>query len=376
MRIMPAAWQTRRLIAREARRRVCGRKNRPQPDVGSEAMDAMTKGTRRALLAAAGAWAAPAIIGRAQAAPLRMRLSSSLPNDPKYANGRTFSDRLQQALAENGLGDRIALQFFPDNQLGQEIDVINSVKLGVIDMMVSGTSISANLVPLVGVMDLGYLFQSFPQQTRAIEAGAGKPIEDALLKGAGIRVIAWSYNFGARSVLAKKPVHTPDDLAGLKIRTLPNPVITECLRLMGAAATPLAFGEIYTALQAGVLDGLEHDPPTVLASKFFETAKFYALTEHIFSPLVLYFSDVTFKRMDPKLRDGFLDAAGRAAAAHRVYGLAAEQEALGVLRDGGVTVIPCDTAAFRKRVLPQTEAFLRRMPEAKPVVDRIQDTAA
>ena len=339
-------------------------------------MDAMTKGTRRALLAAAGVLAAPAVLRRAQAAALRMRLSSSLPNDPKYANGRTFSDRLQHALAENGLGDRIALQFFPDNQLGQEIDVINSVKLGVIDMMVSGTSISANLVPLVGVMDLGYLFQSFPQQTRAIEAGAGKPIEDALLKGAGIRVIAWSYNFGARSVLAKKPVHTPDDLAGLKIRTLPNPVITECLRLMGAAATPLAFGEIYTALQAGVLDGLEHDPPTVLASKFYETAKFYALTQHIFSPLVLYFSDVTFKRMDAKLRDGFLDAAGRAAAAHRAYGLVTEQEALGVLRDSGVTVIPCDTAAFRKRVLPQTEAFLRRMPEAKAVVDRIQDTAA
>lgn len=139
--------------------------------------------------------------------------------------------------------------------------------------------------------------------------------------------------------------------------------------MMGAAATPLAFGEIYTALQAGVLDGLEHDPPTVLASKSYETAKFYALTEHIFSPLVLYFSDATFKRMDPKLRDEFLDAAQRAAAAHRAYGLAAEQEALGVLKSSGVMVIPCDKAAFRKRVLPQTEAFLRRMPEAKPVVD-------
>src|SRR5206468_3565818 len=84
---------------------------------------------------------------------------------------------------------------------------------------------------------------------------------------------------GSRSVLAKKPVKGPEDLAGLKIRTLPNPVITECLRLMGAAATPLAFGEIYTALQAGVLDGLEHDPPTILASKFWETSKHYALTQ-------------------------------------------------------------------------------------------------
>src|SRR6202007_559169 len=208
--------------------------------------------------------------------------SPSQSNNPKFANARVYYDNLVRQIAASNLAGQIEVAFFPDNQLGQEIDVINSVKLGVIDMMVSGSSISANLVPLVGTFDLGYLFNSFPQQTKAFDAGAAKPIEDALLKGANIRVIAWSYNFGARSVLAKKPVKTPEDLAGLKIRTLPNPIITECLRLMGAAATPLAFGEIYTALQAGVLDGLEHDPPTILASKFYETAKNYALTQHIF----------------------------------------------------------------------------------------------
>src|SRR5258708_1782360 len=268
-----------------------------------------------------GAALAPAIIGRAQAATTKLKVSSSLANDPKYANGRVYYDNLVKQVKANGLGEQIEIAFFPDNQLGQEIDVINSVKLGVIDLMVSGSSISANLVPLVGTFDLGYLFTSFPQQTKAFDAGAAKPIEDALLKGANIRIISWAYNFGSRSVLAKKPVKTPEDLAGLKIRTLPNPVITECLRLMGAAATPLAFGEIYTALQAGVLDGLEHDPPTILASKFFETAKHYTLTQHNFSPLATYFSDATFNRMDPKLREGFLDAAKKAAADTRSHGL-------------------------------------------------------
>src|SRR6476659_4562989 len=247
---------------------------------------------------AAGLVLSPAIIGRAEAATMKMKCSSSLPNDPKYANGRVYYDNLVKHLKGNGLGE--------------QIEVINSVKLGVIDLMLSGSSISANLVPLVGTFDLGYLFSSFPQQTKAFEAGAAKPIEEALLKGGNIRIIAWAYNFGSRSVLAKKPVKTPEDLAGLKIRTLPNPVITECLRLMGAAATPLAFGEIYTALQAGVLDGLEHDPPTILASKFWETSKHYALTQHNFSPLATYFSEATFNRMDPKLREGFLDAAGKA----------------------------------------------------------------
>src|ERR1700755_290544 len=237
---------------------------------------------------AAGVVLSPPLVGRAQAATIKMKCSSSLPNDPKYANGRVYYDNLVKHLKANGLGEQIEVTFFPDNQLGQEIDVINSVKLGVIDLMVSGSSISANLVPLVGTFDLGYLFTSYQQQTKAFDAGASKPIEDALLKGANIRIISWAYNFGARSVLAKKPVKTPEDRAGLKIRTLPNPIITECLRLMGAAATPLAFGEIYTALQAGVLDGLEHDPPTILASKFYETVKFYSLTEHNFSPLAIY----------------------------------------------------------------------------------------
>jgi TRAP-type transport system periplasmic protein len=231
-----------------------------------------TRISRRRLLGHAalplGLALAPAIIGRARAAAVKMRLSSSQANDPKYANGRVYYENLRKHVKANGLAEAIDVQFFPDNQLGQEIDVINSVKLGVIDLMVSGSSISANLVPLVGVFDLGYLFDSFPQQTKAFDAGAAKPIEDALLKGANIRIIAWAYNFGSRSVLSKRPAKTPEELAGLKIRTLPNPVITECLRLMGAAATPLAFGEIYTALQAGVLDGLEHDPPTIVASMF------------------------------------------------------------------------------------------------------------
>jgi TRAP-type transport system periplasmic protein len=325
---------------------------------------------------AAGLALSPAIVGRAKAATLKLKLSSSLPNDPKYSNGRVYYDNLVKNLKANGVGEQIEVALFPDNQLGQEIDVINSVKLGVIDLMVSGSSISANLVPLVGTFDLGYLFTSFPQQTKAFDAGAAKPIEDALLKGSNIRIIAWAYNFGSRSVLAKKPVKTPEDLTGLKIRTLPNPVITECLRLMGAAATPLAFGEIYTALQAGVLDGLEHDPPTILASKFYETSKYYALTQHNFSPLAIYFSDMTFSRMDPKLREGFLDAAKKAATDTRAHGLTVEKEALATLAEKGVSVIECDREAFRKRVAPQTENFIKARAESKPIIDIIRSTQA
>jgi len=332
--------------------------------------------SRRALLRRAGALAAaaplaPAFIGRARAATVTMRFSSSQANDPKYANGRVYYDELMKQLAAMKLDEQIAIQFFPDNQLGQEIDVANSVKLGVIDLMVSGTSIWANLVPAWGVADLGYIFQSYAHQTRALDAGAGKVMEDMLLKGGGTHVVGWAYNFGSRSVMCKTAFSDPGGLAGRKIRTLPNPVITECLRLMGAAATPMAFGEIYTALQAGVLDGLEHDPPTIVASKFYETAKFYTLTQHIFSPLCVYMSDAGLKKLTGPLRDGFLAAAKAAALETRARGLAVETEALQVLKQQNVTVTECDKEAFRARVLPLHESFSKKFPEVKPILDAI-----
>jgi TRAP-type C4-dicarboxylate transport system substrate-binding protein len=287
-----------------------------------------------------------------------------------------YYDNLVKHLAADGLAERIDVQFFPNNELGQEIDVVNSVSLGVIDLMVTGTSIWANVVPLIGLLDLGYLFESFPQQTRALDAGAAKPLEAALRTGANTQIIGWAYNFGARSVLCKTPINTPADLAGKRIRTLPNKIITECLRLMGAAATPLAFGEIYTALQAGVLDGLEHDPPTILASKFFETAKFYSLTQHNFSALGVFCSNVTLTRMATPLRDKFLAVATKAAADTRIRALEAENEAMEALKQKGVTVIAVDREPFRERVLPQTDAFIQAHPEAKPIIDIIRSAKA
>jgi TRAP-type C4-dicarboxylate transport system substrate-binding protein len=135
------------------------------------------------------------------------------------------------------------------------------------------------------------------------------------------------------------------------------------------------MGEIYTALQAGVLDGMEHNPPTIVAGKYYETAKFYSLTEHIFSPLVAYLSNVTLNRMDPKLREGFADAGRAAAIDTRADGLAGVKEATDIMVHNGVSLVTCDREAFRKRVMPQTDSFLRAHPNAKPIIDIIRATA-
>ena len=307
-----------------------------------------------------------------KATRLTLKLSSSLPDDPKFASGRVTYDALVKQLNAMKLDDRIAVQFFPSNQLGQEADVVNQVKLGAVDLMVSGSSIWANLVPSFGVLDLLYVFQNFEHQTRALDAGAGALLEDLLFKSARVRVAGWSYNFGARSILARSAFSDPKGLAGKKIRTLPNPYITEGVKLMGAAATPMAFGEIYTALQAGVLDGMEHDPPTILSAKFYETAKFYTLTEHLYAPIVLTMSDVTYQKMQPDLRDGFMAAAKAASLDVRAYGLGVVKEAIDTLKSRGVTVTEVDKEPFRKRVQPLVEKYMHDHPEVQLVMDKAQ----
>lgn len=331
--------------------------------------------TRRSMLqVATGVAVAPVIIGRAQAAPLELKLSTSQSNDPKYSSGRVYYDFLIKHLAENNLDQAIKIQFFPDNQLGQEIDVANSVKLGAIDLMSTGTPIWANLIPILGVMDLGYLFNSFAQQTKALDAGVGASLAQKVLTGANTHIVGWAYDFGPRCILSKTPITGPADLANKKIRTLPNPVVTECLRLMGAAATPMAFGEVYTALQAGVLDGLEHNAATIVASKLYETAKYFCPTEHIFTSCCCWLSDITYRQLPSAVREPLLDACAKAAVDARASALAVNSEAIEVLKQHGVTVTACDKEVFRKRVLPQTEAFVKTHPEAKAIVDIIRAT--
>jgi len=323
---------------------------------------------RGALTAAGGAVMAPAIIGRAKADTYSIKISSPLPNDPKYGNGRVYFDNLVKQLETNGLKDTVEVSFFPDGQLGTEMDVINSLKLGVVDAMVAAPSTPANLIPSLGVYDLGYLFQSYEQQTQVLDAGGAKFAEDQLAQ-IGVTVLGWQYNFGSRSVDAKFPVKGPQDLAGKHIRTLPSKIVTECLTLMGAAATPMAFGEIYTGLQAGVLDGLEQDPPTILSGKFYESAKYYSLTKHIFDPLCTFISSMTLSRFDDETREKFLDAGKKAALDTRKHGLAVEGDALKELQNQGVELVETDIPAFRERVKPQIERFLKENPTAKPVVD-------
>ena len=330
--------------------------------------------TRRSLVGGiAAGLAAPALVRPAWAATT-LKVSTSFPNDPNFSTARIWYDLFTPRLKAATDG-QVTTQFFPDNQLGQEADVVSQVKMGVVDMMLVGTPIWTNIVPECGVFDLGYLFEDYDHLRRVSTTPAADALRQLLVEKAGAHFPSWGRNLGARNFLTKFIFTDPPGLAGRKIRSLPNPVVTETVRLMGAVATPMAFGEIYTGLQAGVIDGLEHDAPTILASKFYEAAKYFTLTRHIYNPFGAFISDRTLKRLPAAQRDGLLKAVSDATDEHFNRAAQVETNAIEQLKTLGVTVEECDRAAFRDRVRPMWDQFAEKTPGAKALLDAVQQTA-
>ena len=186
-----------------------------------------------------------------------------------------------------------------------------------------------------------------------------------------VQILGWSYSFGARNLCTKKPVKTASDLTGLKIRVLPVTNFVATLKLMGAVPTPIAFGEVYTSLQTGVIDGLEHDFPTILANKFYEIAKNVTLTEHIYNPNITVISQQAINKVPSDLRSTFTQAAQEATTFQRTQATDTSTKARATLEQNGVTVYPIDRAVFKQKVQPLWKSFTAQYPDTKPILDSI-----
>jgi TRAP-type transport system periplasmic protein len=331
---------------------------------------------RRALLqtvaVGAASFAAPGLV-RAQPG-LSLRMSSSLTADLNSSHFIWY-DRFSKNLKAS-VGDKLSIAYFPNNQLGKESDVVQQVRLGAMDMMISGTSIWATAVPEMGVLDMGYLFQSADHVGKSLDGAAGATLSKLLADRASVVTLGYAYSMGARNVYTKLALKSAAELKGVKVRVLPVPNFVATLKLMGAVATPIPFGEIYTALQTGVVDGVEQDAPTVLAGKFYEVSKHCLLTQHIFNPVVPVIGKRAMERIPADLQKPFLEAAREATEYQRGQAGSTEVKAFEQLKALGVTVTPVDRAALAKDVAPLWADFTKQYPDIKAVVEAIQATKA
>ena len=248
---------------------------------------------------------------------------------------------------------------FPNQQLGNERDMIEGLQLGTLDLAVINTPLLAGFDPRFLIFDMPFMFNDWAHVSKVIAS----PIGADLLKSLEAKQIK-AFNFstaGFRHVLNyKRPVKTPEDLAGLKIRTLDNPVHVAIMNAMGANATPMQYSEVATALRQHTVDGLDFPAPAAVTEKFYETNKYLSLTGHVFTGVIYLMSLKRFGSLSPDQQKMMADAATIGADTETdLYNKFDEQSLVVLTKDHGMQIDKVDREKFRGRM--------------KPVFDRYQD---
>jgi TRAP-type transport system periplasmic protein len=262
-------------------------------------------------------------------------------------------------LAEGATGGAVQIRLFPSGTLGQEREVVQQLQEGLVDFMVSGTAIWGSVAPKLQVFDFPFMWRDWNHVHAIVDGQVGREAADYLEQSARMRPFAWGDSFGFRQVITRsRDITEARQLAGLKIRTIQSPIYVKAVELMGASPTPMAFGEVYTSLQTGVIDGYEHDASTTLQQRFYEIARFMARTRHIAGVLGLWTSTSTLARLPADLRGTLERAALDAARIQRAMGPLEDTGAITQLTEHGMTIREVDAAALRPAAerLWETEA--------------------
>lgn len=266
--------------------------------------------------------------------------------------------KLGELIEEKSSG-RLKMEFYPSAQLGDKIPSMEGLRAGTIEMTEIAATDMANYSTMWSTLSLPYLYRDPAQAIGTLTDPVVSAIlaEDAAKNG--FVVIAWA-NLGSRSVLnTKRPVYTPADMKGLRIRVMEDPVLANTLNAMGGAATPLAWSEVYTALQQGTIEGLENSAPVILANKMEEVAKYYSMTEQFIIPDPTLVSKKFFDSLSKEDQDALM-AAGKAfeeAWNNDIWAKDMEQ-AMQTLVDRGVKINEVDKDAFGAAVKPVIDNFL------------------
>ena len=301
--------------------------------------------TRRVFLSTLGAATLGAACRRRAGAEIILRLSHSMTAGPTALH--VFADTFRHNVESLSAG-AVRVRLFPSGTLGQEREVVQQLQEGLVDFMVSGTAIWGSVAPRLQVFDFPFLWRDWDHVHRVIDSSLGSAASEYLAATVRMRPLAWGDSFGFRHVITRsRDIVEPRQLAGLKIRTIQSAIYVKAVELMGASPTPMAFGEVYTSLQTGVIDGYEHDASTTLAQRFFEVARFMAHTGHIAGVIGLWGSTVSLQQLPADVRALLEQAARGAAAAQRAMGAAEDARATAALQERGMTIREIDASAFR-----------------------------
>jgi tripartite ATP-independent transporter DctP family solute receptor len=245
---------------------------------------------------------------------------------------------------------KLDIQIFPASQLGNDATVIGAVRGGTVDMMMAGSGNFAGLNSRLEVLDIPFLFRDREHAYKAVDQQVGQELGKAL-EPSGLKQLAF-WEVGFRSITTKnKPVRTPADVKGLKIRTQQNPVHIQAWKLLGTNPVPMPLSELYGALESGAVDAQEHPIEITYSAKFYEVQKHLTLTRHAFTAMPVVLNKAKFDGLSPDLQKVLIDAAGEAKLFQRALNQKSEATILAELRKAGMNVIETfDPAPFKAAI--------------------------
>ncbi|HEV2131421.1 MAG TPA: TRAP transporter substrate-binding protein [Longimicrobiaceae bacterium] len=267
-------------------------------------------------------------------------------------------------------GGEMRIDIYPSQQLCTERECMELLQIGSLGMTKVSAAVMENFAPSFQVLNLPYVFRDEEHRFRVLDGEIG---EELLREGESKRLLGLGfYDAGSRSFYTKtRPIETPADLAGMKIRVQESTTAMRMISALGGSPTPIAFGELYTALQQGVVDGAENNPPSFLTSRHYEVAPYYTLDEHTAVPDVLVISTVIWNRLTPQEQQWLRQAASESEMVQRELWREATEEALRTVEAAGVTIIRPDKEQFAQQVQPMIESY-RDNPAVYSLYQRIQ----
>ena len=253
-------------------------------------------------------------------------------------------------------GGKMRIDIYPSGQLGGERETVELVQIGSLAMTKVSTSPLESFVPAMQLFSIPYVFRDREHFFKVLDSEIGKELlestEVARLRGLGY------YDAGSRSFYTTdKRVRSPADLAGLKIRVQKSQTSVRMVAALGGSATPISWGELYTALQQGVVDGAENNPPSFYLSRQYEVSKYYTLDEHTSVPDILLMSSRIWGDLTPDQQAWLQEAVDDSVAYQRKLWQEATDEALAAVQAAGVEVIYPDKAPFQQAVVAMKESY-------------------
>lgn len=301
---------------------------------------------------------------------IKLKFGHVAPTDEPYHQA---AEKFAELVKKNTNG-AVEIQIFPNSLLGGQRELLEGLQLGSVDITLTTAAVLSSFLPKTQVIELPFMFRDSEHVYKVVDGPLAKEIYAGDEKKKMKVIDTWENGF--RNITNNvRPIVTPDDMKGVKIRVMENKMYIEMFKALGANPTPMARGELFTGLQTKVVDGQENPLGQIYTSRFYEVQKYATLSGHTYSPEAVVFSLASWKKIPAKYQEEILKASAEAKKFNRELSAKMDKEYVGKLEEKGMTVTrltPQQIAAFQEKMMPVWDLFADKI--GKDLIQKIKDT--